>query len=120
KDRDDGFVALFNGKDLTGWKTHPDQPGGWTVEDGYLTGRSSHANHLFSQVGDYRDFHLKAQGRIHAGGKQGLFLRTAYAVDRSTTLGKMPTGYEAQIIHEPPRPSYALTGSLLGMPSTLQ
>ena len=26
-----GFVPLFNGKDLTGWKTHPKQPGNWRV-----------------------------------------------------------------------------------------
>jgi uncharacterized protein (TIGR03067 family) len=40
--KDQGFVPLFNGHDLTGWKTHPNRPGGWTVEDGLLTGRSSH------------------------------------------------------------------------------
>src|SRR5262249_6607228 len=33
------FVPLFNGKDLTGWKTHPDQPGDWKVENGVLIGR---------------------------------------------------------------------------------
>src|SRR5437016_5201391 len=25
----DGWVSLFNGKDLTGWKTHPVAPGDW-------------------------------------------------------------------------------------------
>ncbi|HYH68687.1 MAG TPA: SUMF1/EgtB/PvdO family nonheme iron enzyme, partial [Urbifossiella sp.] len=29
-----GFVSLFNGRDLTGWKAHPDQPGGWRVDAG--------------------------------------------------------------------------------------
>ncbi len=33
-----GFQLLFNGKDLTGWKTHPKQPGDWRVEDGILVG----------------------------------------------------------------------------------
>src|SRR5205807_2361874 len=30
----DGFVPLFNGKDLTGWKTHPDAPGKWAEDNG--------------------------------------------------------------------------------------
>jgi hypothetical protein len=66
---DKGFVPLFNGKDLTGWKTHPDQPGGWTVEGGYLVGRSrnrSAAHHLFSEGGDYENFHLICTGVYNA------------------------------------------------------
>ena len=27
----DGFVKLFNGKDTTGWKTDPSQPGNWRL-----------------------------------------------------------------------------------------
>ena len=33
---DAGFVSLFNGKDLTGWKTHPKWPGNWRVDNGGL------------------------------------------------------------------------------------
>ena len=33
---DDGFVKLFNGNDLSGWKTHPSQPGNWRVINGVL------------------------------------------------------------------------------------
>src|SRR5215813_6790814 len=55
----DLYVPSYNGKDLSGWKTHPDQPGGWSVEDGLLTGRSTSRNHLFSEAGDYTNFHLR-------------------------------------------------------------
>src|SRR5262245_20627438 len=80
KPDDKGWVQLFNGKDLTGWKIH-DKPGGaivevitkekdgklvgydgklkdgktvalWRVEDGILVG-SGPASHLFSQRDDY-------------------------------------------------------------------
>lgn len=34
--RDEGFVPLFNGKDLTGWEGDADL---WSVEDGALTGQ---------------------------------------------------------------------------------
>ena len=33
----DGFVQLFNGRDLTGWKTHPDDKAKWEVKDGAIT-----------------------------------------------------------------------------------
>src|SRR5205085_1060758 len=35
---DKGWVQLFNGKDLTGWKTHPKAPGKWEVKDGAIVG----------------------------------------------------------------------------------
>src|SRR5262249_30417194 len=33
---DQGFVPLFNGKDLKGWETWKGEPAGWLVQDGYL------------------------------------------------------------------------------------
>ena len=44
---DAGFVSLFNGKDLTGWKPLPEQPGTWQVIDGILVG-SNGPGHLYS------------------------------------------------------------------------
>ena len=41
----DGFVELFNGKDLTGWKVG-DKAEGWTVEDGELITHTG-PSHLF-------------------------------------------------------------------------
>src|SRR5690348_17053521 len=32
KDSKDGWVQLFNGKDLTGWKVYPSGTGKWKVE----------------------------------------------------------------------------------------
>jgi serine/threonine protein kinase len=32
------WIPLFNGQDLSGWKTHPNQPGDWKVENGMLVG----------------------------------------------------------------------------------
>src|SRR5919204_474003 len=59
------FVPLFNGKDLTGWKTHPDQPGDWRVENGVLIGRGP-LSHLFSERGDYENFHLRVEAKINS------------------------------------------------------
>lgn len=110
--RSQSWAQLFNGKDLTGWKTHPDQPGGWTVENGILVGRAdpSQSHHLFSERGDYENFHLRAEARINDQGNSGVYFRSNYAVDRGQ--GKFPTGYEAQILLSHPNPALGLTGSL--------
>src|SRR5262245_35457216 len=88
-DKSDGWVQLFNGKDLTGWKTHPDSPGDWKVEDGILVGRGK-ASHLFSDRGDYKDFHFRIEAKINDKGNSGQYFRTKFEKG-------FPTGWEAQI-----------------------
>ena len=34
----EGWVSLFNGKNLAGWKPHAQHPGNWHVENGVLIG----------------------------------------------------------------------------------
>src|SRR5205085_2533400 len=70
----DGWVQLFNGKDLTGWKYHPHQPGDWKVENGVLIG-SGRASFLFSDRGNYENFHLRAEVKMNKGGNSGVFFR---------------------------------------------
>src|SRR5262249_43155317 len=60
-----GFVALFNGKDLSGWKTHPQKPGDWEVKDGILIGGGTTSNHLYTQRDDFQNFHLRAVARVN-------------------------------------------------------
>jgi hypothetical protein len=88
-EKKDGWVQLFNGKDLTGWKTHPSSPGDWKVEDGVLVGRGK-ASHLFSNRGDYKNFHYKVECQINDKGNSGQYFRTKFKKG-------FPTGYEAQI-----------------------
>jgi hypothetical protein len=90
----DGFVPLFNGKDLTGWKAHPIGNAHWEVKDGILTG-SGDVGHLFYMANSYENFHLRAEARINDGGNSGVFFRTPFgpASPQGYPLG----GYEAQI-----------------------
>jgi hypothetical protein len=112
-----GWVPLFNGKDLTGWKIHP-KPSGqipevlskakdgkvqaydgkladgkvvplWRVEDGILIG-SGPPSHLFSERGDYQNFHYRIEAMINDGGNSGQYFRTQFGPG-------FPKGYEAQI-----------------------
>jgi len=89
KKSDSGFVQLFNGKDLTGWKAHPDDGAKWEVKDGSITA-SGEKGHLFSERGDYENFIYRFEAKINDGGNSGQFFRTKY--EKS-----WPHGYEAQI-----------------------
>jgi predicted Ser/Thr protein kinase len=115
----DGFVSLFNGTDLKGWKTHSSQPPNWHVEKetrggsrggnrradkgGILTASGPGSSYLFTERGDYKDVHVRAEARINDGGNSGLIVRAQYGPN-------LPLGYEAQInsTHADP----AKTGSL--------
>ena len=57
----EGWVSLFNGRDKTGWKTHPSQPDNWQVKDGVLAASGPDVSHLYSERGDYRDIHLRVE-----------------------------------------------------------
>jgi hypothetical protein len=88
--KDDGkWVELFNGKDLTGWKTHPADKAKWEVVDGVLTGTGP-AGHLFSERGDYKNFRYRVEAMINDHGNSGQYFRTKFGPS-------FPQGYEAQI-----------------------
>jgi hypothetical protein len=89
KDDDKDFVQLFNGKDLTGWKTHPKDKAKWEVKDGVLVG-SGPAGHLFSERGDYENFVYRVEAKINDNGNSGQYFRTKFGPS-------FPSGYEAQI-----------------------
>jgi Domain of Unknown Function (DUF1080) len=83
------WVDLFNGKDLTGWKVHPDDKAKWEVKDGAIVG-SGRAGHLFSERGDYENFRYRMEAKINDKGNSGQYFRAKFAK-------AFPPGYEAQI-----------------------
>lgn len=99
------WVQLFNGKDLTGWKTHPKEPGNWAVVDGILVGRGPKRSHLFSVRGDYKNFRYKITAKISDKGNSGQYFRTQFGPG-------YPKGYEAQINSN--HTDKVRTGSLYG------
>ena len=80
---EDGFVSLFNGKDLTGWVT-PDNKGLFSVEGGEIVGRSKKGelkkNEFLVTDKPYDDFILKAKGK-YSSGNSGIQFRSARADD---------------------------------------
>ena len=96
----EGWVSLFNGSDLAGWKTHPTQPAAWKLRDGYLTGPDS-KSYLYSERGDYRDFHLRLEVRIAEGGNSGVYIRAPFGPVMPEANKMWPDGYEATISTPP-------------------
>jgi hypothetical protein len=87
---DGGWVQLFNGKDLKGWKTHPKNPGKWRVEEGILVSDGKDVSHLFSERDDYQDFDFRIEAKISDKGNSGQLFRAKFAPG-------YPPAYEAQI-----------------------
>ena len=93
----DGFVPLFNGQNLAGWKTHPSQPNGWGVTDGVLVSESGGPSYLYSEQDDFTDVHVRAEVRINDAGDSGIFVRASNRPAFPASRPNNPTGYEAQI-----------------------
>jgi hypothetical protein len=87
----DGWVQLFNGKDLTGWKLHPkaNKATKWEVKGGWLVG-SDQASMLYSGRDDYANFHYRVTAKINEGGNSGQYFRAQF-------VPGFQTGIEAQL-----------------------
>src|SRR6476661_5297485 len=99
--QDSGWVTMFDGKTLEGWKANA-HPESWSVKDGAIVG-DGEASHLFWMVRECGDCEFKAEAKISDGGNSGMYFRTAFGPG-------FPKGYEAQVnsTHKDPK----RTGSL--------
>ena len=70
----DGWIALFDGHSLFGWKAH--SKADWQVKDGAIVVTSGEKGLLCTTVG-FDSYVLKADFRAAAGTNSGIFLRTA-------------------------------------------
>src|SRR6185436_12707940 len=86
-----GWTELFNGANLDGWTYHPSQRGEWYVENGELISRGA-KSHLFTQRGDFENFHLQVEFNINAKGNSGVFLRSHFDLTDRGELGLFPDG----------------------------
>ncbi len=89
---EDGFVSIFNGKDLTGWSG---KPGAWEVRNGeiWCTGASIERNWLIWSGGEPADFVLRLEFRWDKG-NSGVNVRS---VDRGEWQAY---GYQVEIARQ--------------------
>jgi hypothetical protein len=79
--RREGFTELFNGQDLTGWSFHPSRASAWSIKDGVIVGRGPRRGHLFTNSGDFTNFHVRFEAKINAGGNAGFCFRVPQIID---------------------------------------
>lgn len=96
----EGFVQLFNGKNLRGW-AGDDQY--WSVEDGALTGitdGSLKMNRFITWTGStVRNFDLRVKVKVTAGGNSGLQYRGTSRPDLGLDI---VTGYQCDVVANTP------------------
>lgn len=70
----DGFVSLFNGRDLEGWEVKGDNPTGeqWVASDGLL--KAVPGGSWLSTKKMYENFVLRLEWRVPENGNSGVFL----------------------------------------------
>jgi hypothetical protein len=72
----DGWVSLFNGRDLAGWKTHGQER--WVVDHGEILGEAVTKEYGYlSTEKTYRDFELKARFKAEGTGNSGVFYHSS-------------------------------------------
>lgn len=92
---EDGFTAIFNGKDLDGWKGNSDL---WSVEDGMITGRTTAEKplqfntFLIYDKSPVANFELRFDYKIDAG-NSGMQYRSKVIDEEKFIVG----GYQADI-----------------------
>lgn len=74
KKADDGWISLFNGKDLTGWKASEKVE--WKVEGGLIV-TPPQRSHLFTDR-EFKNFEFKADVMTTAGSNSGIYFHTKY------------------------------------------
>lgn len=94
----DEWTSMFNGKDLTGWKSNESaegKPGVFTVKNGELVVSGGRA-HLFYVGADgnakFKNFEFKAKVKTTKGSNSGIYFHTRYE-----DKGWPGAGFECQV-----------------------
>lgn len=93
---EEGWISLFDGKTLDGWKAN-ELPENWKVIDGAIV-TSGPRSHLFyvgkdeNKPAEFTNFHFKAEVMTTPGSNSGLYFHTKFQPD-----GWPSVGYEAQV-----------------------
>lgn len=85
----DGWVSIFDGKTLEGWKSN-ETTAGFKVEDGCIVGFGGR-NHLYFME-ELGDFELKIDVKINKGGNSGVYVKSQWQDAAWPT-----TGFELQV-----------------------
>jgi len=113
QEKEEGFIALFNGKDLTGWAITggpKDADKAWSVKDGVIDVTGKPSGSWLRSEKTYKDFILRLDYKIASKGNSGIFLR---ALEKGNPAY---SGMEIQVSGDDPNraPSVGSNGALYG------
>jgi hypothetical protein len=89
-----GYVSLFNGKDLTGWKVLNGKMDAWAAEDGLLVVKGHGGGWLLTEQ-EYGDFDVRLQFKLPVAGNSGVALRAPFRGNPAFD------GMEIQLLDDP-------------------
>jgi len=105
---EEGWISLFDGRSMDGWKAATENPDTWKIEDGALVCHGPRC-HLFyaGDAAPFQNFHFKAEVMTTPGSNSGIYFHTKYQ-----ETGWPKQGYEAQVnlTHRDPKKSGSLYG----------
>jgi hypothetical protein len=89
-----GWVRLFNGRNLDGWKAYGDET--WKVENGTILGESSAGKYGYLVTDqEFRDFDLRVRFKGEANGNSGLFFHSH--ITGTSAAGPDIQGVQAEV-----------------------
>lgn len=117
---DDGWIPMFNGKDLTGWRSNDEVPNVFTVANGELrvSGGRAHLFYVGPEGGArFKNFEFKAKVKTTPGSNSGIYFHTQFQ-----EAGWPEKGYECQVnsTHKDPKKTgglYAVQDVMNNAPS---
>jgi hypothetical protein len=74
REKADGFVPLFNGKDLEGWSQFDSKADVWKADDGVIVCKGKGGGWL-GTLREYDDFILRLEYKLSPGGNSGIYIR---------------------------------------------
>ena len=102
---EEGFVSIFNGKDLAGWEGHSDL---WSIRDGAIRGettkdkRAPGNTFLVWKGGKLKDFVLKLKFRIGNANNSGVQFRSIHLPAKADARNRwVVKGYQAEVQEAP-------------------
>jgi len=90
KEKQAGWILLFNGKNFDGWMMSDKDQAKWKVEDGKIVANGPRS-HLFTKK-QFKNFHFKAEVMTAPGSNSGIYFHTKFQ-----KTGWPRYGYESQV-----------------------
>jgi hypothetical protein len=104
-------ISLFNGKDLSGWKTMGNNPSAWRIVDGILRNdaeqepgkQKTYANIRTER--EFEDFNIRLEFRVPTNGNSGVYLRGIYEVQVANSYGRKNDSHNCGALYSRIMPS---------------